>query len=87
MVDAKAVRDTLTIQLKIDLEDEKEQIHILAEPTNVDSMSEEGVRAIMDEIDTSSPCKVQLRQLGVYLAKISLQGGYSIPLKFIITNR
>jgi hypothetical protein len=87
MVDASAVRDKLSRQLKIDLEDDKEQIHIRDEPINVEGMAEEEVTAVLDEIDTSSPCKVQLRQLGLYVAKISVKGGYSVPLKFAITKR
>jgi ribosomal protein L9 len=86
MVDAKALRDKLSKQLKIDLDD-TEQIHIRPEPIVLDALSDEEIVTMLNEIDTSSPCKIQLRQLGSYVAKISLQGGYSVALKFMIDKR
>jgi len=87
MVDHKVIRDKLSKQLKIDLDDE-EQVHILEDPVvSHDSLDTEALEEVMAEIDNSSPCEVQIRQLGNFVAKISLAGGYTVPLRFKILKR
>ena len=87
MVDQKAIRDKLSKQLKIDLEDH-ETVHIHAEPIEShDKIEDEELEALMEKIDSSSDCAVQLRQLGPFVAKISLEGGYTVPLKFAVLKR
>jgi methionine aminopeptidase len=87
MVDEKAVRQKLYRQLKIELESH-EQLHIMEKP--IDSkrkLSDEAVEALAKKIDTSAPCQVQLRQLGKFVAKITLSGGYTVPLRFEVLKR
>ena len=86
MVDHRALRVKLSKQLKIDL-DEDEKIHILGTPVESHDLTEEEADEILTKIDSSTPCEVQLRQLGKFVAKISLSGGYSVPLKFLVLKR
>lgn len=86
MVDAKAVRKKLSKQLKIDLE-LHEAVHLRDEPL-VGETSEEEVTRYMQELgDPSEKCKAEIRRLGLYLARISLKGGHSIPLKVEVVKR
>jgi len=87
MVDHKALRDKLSKQLKIDL-DENEQIHILESPLDSHGgFDADTLEESLAKIDSSSSCEVQIRQLGDFVAKISLAGGYTVPLKFKILKR
>ena len=79
MVDQKAVRSKLSKQLKIDLE-EHEKVHLRPTPIH-DEVKGDEMDALLEEIETEKDCTVQIRALGVYLAKISLAGGYTVPLK------
>ena len=87
MVDEKALRQKLYRQLKIELESH-EQIHIFEKAVESHKkLTDKGIESLMKKIDTTSPCKVQLRQLGHYVAKITLDGGYTVPLKFEVVKR
>jgi hypothetical protein len=89
-VDAKAVRDKLSVQLKIDLQ-RHEKVHLHKEEVNLDEMTD----AQLDEFvskpeifgDRDVPCTIQIKTLGQYVARISLKGGFSIPLKFEVVKR
>lgn len=125
-VSAKNIRDKLSKQLKIDLEDH-ETIHIRNEPiVGIEEMDEKEVMQIIMNMDgtttekdstegeggdsteeessasteataaaaeTSSStdetkdCDTKVKQLGDYLAKITLAGGYVVPLHFRIERR
>jgi len=87
VVKASNVRNKLSRQLKIDLEPH-EKIHILPEPIHHATVTEREIEEFMASLgDPQKPCTTQLRQLGQYLARISLQGGYSIPLKLEVVKR
>lgn len=117
-VSAKNIRDKLSKQLKIDLEDH-ETIHIRNEPiVGIEEMDEKEVMQIimgMDGMtteekdskegedggstkeessssaeataDETKDCDTKVKQLGDYLAKITLAGGYVVPLHFRIERR
>eukprot|EP00566_Odontella_aurita_P021068 CAMPEP_0113545582 /NCGR_PEP_ID=MMETSP0015_2-20120614/11340_1 /TAXON_ID=2838 /ORGANISM="Odontella" /LENGTH=238 /DNA_ID=CAMNT_0000445961 /DNA_START=82 /DNA_END=798 /DNA_ORIENTATION=- /assembly_acc=CAM_ASM_000160 len=87
------VRDKLSKQLKIDLEDH-ELVHLRAQPVvGFSEIESEQIESMLDDIGTVNEdgkiddCKVEIRQLGEYLAKISLGGGYSVPLKIAVAKR
>jgi ribosomal protein L9 len=84
MVDHKAVRSKLSKQLKIDL-DEHEKVHLRAVP--VDDWKAEDIDTVLEEMETEEECTVQIRQLGDFVAKISLAGGHYVPLKVTILKR
>ena len=88
MVDAKAIRKKLSKQLRIDLEPH-ERVHLLAEPVSHSELTEEGTEEMMQEQlgDASQPCTTQVRQLGEFLARISLKGGFMVPLKVEVVKR
>ena len=98
MVDATALRDKLSKQLKIDLEDH-EKITIDPTPVNFLAMEKEVTESMIDgdggvpvasndsNSETIENCTVQLKRLGEYVATIHLSGGFEIPLKFRIIKR
>ena len=84
------VRKKLSKQLKIDLEPH-EKVHLRLKPID-ETVGEEGkVTALeyyMDEFgDPEVECTVKIKQLGRYVARISLSGGYAIPLSIEIKKR
>jgi ribosomal protein L9 len=82
VVDAKAVKSKLSKQLRIDLESH-EKVHVSAEP-----LTEKNVDAIINAMaPVDTPCQVQIREVGDFMARISLGGGYSIPLKIEVIKR
>jgi len=82
MVDEKALKIKLSKHLKIDLEDH-EKIVINKEPVEFDEI-DNNLDALMETIQDED---VEIRNLGDYIAKITLDGGYSVPLKFLVTNK
>ena len=89
-------------QLKIDLDDDGvEQIHIYdtrstsgggesssVAPIIFSELTDTKIQSMVDEfVPADGPCQIQIRRLGEYLAKISLQGGYSVPLRFTVLRR
>lgn len=89
-VDANIVRKKLSKQLKIDLEPH-EIVHLRTEPlvaSSTSELTEEDMEAMMKEMgDVETPCTADIRHLGEYLARISLKGGYSIPLRVEVVKR
>ncbi len=83
MVDALALRKKLSKQLKIDLESH-EPIHIRDEIVELEDATEEKLLEMVEAMDVSEPCKIQIRRLGNFVARISLAGGYAVPLKFSV---
>jgi hypothetical protein len=89
MVDAAAVRAKFAKQLRIDLE-ENETIHLSTETISSydrDWRKPGYLEEIMETMSTDEPCTVQIRQLGFYVAKITLKGGFVVPLVVQILKR
>ena len=88
MVDAKAIRQKLSKQLRIDLEPH-EKVHLLAEPVVHAELTEKATEDILQEQfgEVSQPCQTQVRQLGEFLARIALKGGFMVPLKVEVVKR
>jgi hypothetical protein len=87
MVDAKAVRRKLSKQLKIELEPH-EKVHVIKEQVNHSELRDKQLELLMKDLgDRDTPCTTQIKHLGEYVARISLQGGYSIPLKIEVLKR
>uniref|UniRef100_A0A6T6I5P1 Ribosomal protein L9 domain-containing protein n=1 Tax=Craspedostauros australis TaxID=1486917 RepID=A0A6T6I5P1_9STRA len=85
-VNSWQLRKKLGKQLKIDL-DENESLHLHQTPVNFAELNDRSVNDILEGLDASKPCDVEIKRLGDYVAKISLQGGYSVPLKFSIVRK
>lgn len=87
MVDQAAVRQKLSKQLKIDMTDD-EMLHIQETPVEShDRLTDEELESMLESFDTTSPCQAQIRQPGKFVAKLSLAGGYTVPLKFVVEKR
>jgi hypothetical protein len=91
MVDAKAIRRKLNKQLRIRLEP-YEKVHIHKESVNFDETTDKELNELVMNtelygIDREKSCNNQIKMLGQYVARISLRGGYNIPLKFEIIKR
>jgi ribosomal protein L9 len=90
IVDAKMVRDKLSKQLKIDLEDH-EIVQIHPEIVNHSLLEEED--AVQEELKKMEPlgedrkCNVQLKTLGEYLVKIHLRGNQEVGLRLVVLKR
>ena len=88
MVDASSIRRKLSRQLRIDLEPEFEKVHVHPEPVFADELSSDEIQRILEGLgDAKTPCTVELRELGSYLARVSLRGGYSVALKVEVVKR
>lgn len=88
MVTARNIREKLSKQLKIDLERHERVKIVSAEPLPSETLNDESaLDALIDEAKTDEDCTVQLQRLGDYVAKISLRGGFSVPLKFSVLAR
>ena len=85
MVDKKALKAKLSKQLKIDLE-KHEELHLNAEPIDPDDVTPEGLLEMVENMEVSEPCSLQIQRLGHYVARISLSGGYAVPLRFVIVE-
>jgi hypothetical protein len=87
MVDSSAVRKKLSKQLKIDLET-YERVHLHPEPVNYGELNDKETVRLMESLgDSEQKCKVQIKKMGDYIARITLRGGYSVPLRFEVTKR
>ena len=85
------IRHKLSKQLRIDLEDH-ESLHIYDAGSDESSihfaeLDDRKIQQLIDEMDTSEPCKMEIKRLGEYLCKISLDGGHTIPLKLVVMQR
>ena len=86
MVDEQAIRKKLSKQLKIDL-DKHETIHIREEALEPDeSSSDATLMEIVEGLDTSKKCEVEIRKVGNFVARISLAGDYVVPLRFTVVR-
>lgn len=86
-VTAFNIRQKLSKQLKIDLQPH-ETIHI--HPLNSLSHSEldnNTAQNMIDEFEPEGKCTVKITRLGDYLAKITLAGGHSIPLRLVVQKK
>ena len=88
MVDVKAIKSKLSKQLRIDLEPH-EKVHLYAEPVSFPDMTQQDIEDIVNEKlgDVDKPCTVQVKELGEYIARIALQGGFLVPLKVEVMRR
>ena len=84
------MRDKLSNQLRIDLEDH-EILQLMGKPLDAGhaELQEGDVERVMEEIGTSSDDDkdVEIRQLGEFMAKITLRGDHVVPLKFAVIKR
>jgi ribosomal protein L9 len=87
MVDSSAVRKKLSKQLKIDLES-YERVHLYKEAVSYGDYNEKATEELMGTLgDSEVKCEVQIKKMGDYIARITLRGGYSVPLRFEVTKR
>ena len=87
LVNSQNIRQKLSKQLKIDLEDH-ESVHICSkDPVHFSDLKEKHIQEILDGVDSEQPCSVQVKRLGEYIARIGLEGGYSVPLKFQVIQK
>ncbi|KAG7370989.1 LSU ribosomal protein L9P [Nitzschia inconspicua] len=97
MVTAEHLREKLSKQLKIDLDD-SENIHIFSsevdgtsntlQPMVFAELTDKQIQSMVEEYKPhDGPCSIEIKRLGEYLAKISLKGGYSVPLRFVVLQR
>jgi hypothetical protein len=93
MVTAYNVRQKLSRQLKIDLEDH-ETVHLLSDAPMVNSdyvnnMDDNKIQDMVDEFEPpqGGSCQIKIKRLGEYLAKLRLDGGYSVPIKIVVQQR
>ena len=109
-VNASNLKDKLSKQLLIDLEDH-ELIHIRSEPVpGLEDLEDSEIADLLlkdeaattegddvvqaksegdgdDEASQVEECNVEIKQLGEYLAKITLAGGFTVPLKVKVERR
>lgn len=87
MVDVKAVRKKLSKQLMIDLE-RHERVHLREEPVIFGELNDRETETMMEALgDSEEQCHVEIKKLGEYIARISLRGGYCIPIRFEVLKR
>ena len=91
MVDAKAIRQKLNKQLKINLESH-ERVHVYKEQVDHVVTPKELLELVMNNElfgveDRDKTCTNQIKSLGQYVARICLRGGFNIPLKFEVLKR
>ena len=116
VVEARNIRQKLSIQLKIDLEPH-EHVHLREQPLVDEKMasapiyhdnddddkegdddvekepvysfvsSNEELIELARKMDRDTKCQVKVNQLGDYLASITLDGGYVVPLKVRVVKR
>jgi hypothetical protein len=83
-VNAWNVRQKLSVQLNIDLEDH-ETLHIHSKtPLFHSELDEKKMEVILDEIDTAEACGIGIKKLGDYVAMITLTGGHVVPLRIAV---
>lgn len=87
-VSAKHIRQKLSKQLKIDLEPH-EIVHLREAPFLGTELEEENPleKAIQGMGDPEIPCTTEVRKLGDYIARITLRGGFQVPLRVEVIKR
>lgn len=87
VVNASNLREKLGKQLKIDLAP-TDKLHIFSDtPLMHSELDESKQQSMIDAFSPDVECSVEIKKLGEYLAKISLPGGYAVPLKFQVIQR
>ncbi len=96
VVTAWNLRQKLSRQLKIDLQPH-ETIHIIhpvnpgtSSPTTLShsELNNVKVQKMVDEfVPAGDKCDIQLKRVGEYVAKITLEGGHCVPLRFVVQQR
>jgi hypothetical protein len=97
VVTAKNLREKLSKQLKIDLDNNK-PIHIfsakgsgcalLLQPILFSKLSNTKLQSMVEAYKPhAGPCSIEIKRLEEYLTKSSLKGGYSVPLCFTVLQR
>lgn len=79
LVNARNVKSKLSKQLKIDLEPH-EKIHLMDTPSN--ELPQDSAFGPVEEA-----CKTEIRQLGSYWARITLEGGHAVYLRTLVLKR
>jgi hypothetical protein len=82
-VTAQMLRSKISKQLKIDLEDH-ETIHLMEDTVMFEDNTPATLLAMVEAIDVTAPCKREIRKVGDYVARITLAGGYAVPLKWTV---
>ena len=84
-VTANMLRSKISKQLKIDLEPH-ETIHLLEGSLVLEDYTPTALLTKIEEDipNVKEPCKIEIRQAGDYVARITLAGGYAVPLKWTI---
>lgn len=83
LVNAKNIRNKLSKQLRIDL-NKRELVHLSNEIVDPNETTEDQIQSFAEAINCDKPCEVEIRKLGQYVARITLKGGYVVPLKFAV---
>lgn len=87
MVTAYNIRQKLSKQLKVDLENH-ETVHICSSTPMVHAeVDDDKLQSTVDEFEPKGKCETKIKRLGEYVAKISLDGRQSVPLKFVVVQR
>ena len=87
MVTVAHIRDKLSKQLKIALEPH-EMVHIHPLHTlSHEELDYDHVQRMVEEFEPEGECQTQIKRLGEYVAKISLDGGHSAALRFVVLQR
>jgi hypothetical protein len=87
VVNASNLREKLGKQLKIDL-DPNDKLHVYSDtPLLPAELDENKQQSIVDAFTPEGACEIEIKRLGEYLAKISLPGGYSVPLRLQVIQR
>jgi len=86
-VTAYNLRQKLSKQLKIDLTSD-ETIHIVStDPVHHSEINDTRLQSIVEDFTSSEKCEQKIKRLGEYIAKISLSGGHSVPLRFGVLQK
>jgi hypothetical protein len=81
------LRKQISTQLKVDL-GENEKVHICSkDPLILAELDETKMESLLEEVDAEKPCDIQIKRLGEYVARIGLEGGYTVPLRFLVVQR
>jgi len=63
---------------------------VVASADDIDDDDDEELmllKQLFRDVDVSKPCSVQIRQLGEYMARLSLKGGHIVPLRVEVLKR
>lgn len=82
-VTAQMLRSKISKQLRIDLDDH-ETIHLLEDTVMFDDTTPAMLLAKVEALDVTEPCQREVRQVGDYVARVTLAGGYAVPLKWTV---